>query len=84
MIEIGKALVYYHEQHQKFPDSLDALSGIFPNGFPEDPYTKKRYDYRITKDGLVLTCLGKDRARGGEERHDKDIIVTQEGLVSDD
>ncbi|MDC1143091.1 hypothetical protein OAU50_08365 [Planctomycetota bacterium] len=85
MIEVGKALqMFRHENNKTYPASLDQLSGAYPNGVPEDPFTKKPYDYHLTKDGFVLTCLGKDRAQGGGERHDKDIIVTQDGLVSDD
>ncbi|MDC1143090.1 hypothetical protein OAU50_08360 [Planctomycetota bacterium] len=85
MMEIGKACNMYRLDHGgKFPASLDLLSEFYPNGVPEDPFTKKPFDYRLTKDGYILTCLGKDRAVGGDERHDKDIIVTQEGLLGND
>jgi hypothetical protein len=84
MVEVSKAINFYYSENGQYPASIDELSAAYPNGSPKDPFTKELFDYKMTTDGFMLTCLGKDGAEGGDDPPDSDIIVTQNGLVTDD
>ncbi len=82
--EIQKALNQHAENHEgAYPESLDELSDKLPGGkVPTDPFSKEAYQYEVTEDGFTITCLGRDGVKGGAESPDKDIVCTQEGIVS--
>ncbi|MCF6227943.1 MAG: type II secretion system protein GspG [Planctomycetes bacterium] len=80
---IGRALNNYRTQNRKYPKSLEALENMdyYPNGVPDDPFTKQPFDYKTDGQKFTLTCLGKDGIKGGEEPRDLDIIVNEQGLI---
>jgi len=86
MMEIQKALNTYSLEHEgELPDSLEPLrQSAFRAGLPKDPWTREDFLYEKTGSGsFTLTCLGKDRQPGGTEVPDKDIVVTEAGLMTE-
>ena len=51
----------------KFPDSLDAIAGVFKI----DPYTGQPFIYRLTNDGFTLYSVGVDRDDDGGTHHSR-------------
>ncbi|MCF6227942.1 MAG: hypothetical protein L3J82_04635 [Planctomycetes bacterium] len=83
MLEIGKELNLYAINHRgKLPPSLAVLTTSFPNGVPDDPFTKEPYVYKPSGDDFTLICLGLYNTKGGKESPEKDIVVNKAGLVS--
>jgi type II secretion system protein G len=82
MAEITKALQEWSMKHEgEFPDSLDEVAAQFPAGrTPLDPF-KEPYLYERTDEGFTLTCLGADKAEGGAEKPDADIIFDHRGQL---
>ncbi len=85
MSEIKKALDMYAVDHDnEYPDALDSIAPSFGGNVPKDPFTKDMFQYEKTSDGgFILRCLGKDRADGGAEVPDKDIVFNKSGIVEE-
>ena len=85
MGEIQKALNTYALEHDsEYPDSLEVLTETyFKSGLPKDPFTKDDYIYERTPTGFRLMSLGMDKAPGGGEIPDRDIVYEENGLVGE-
>jgi general secretion pathway protein G len=84
LVEIQKALDLFKLDNGEYPEALDELEGkYFKNGVPKDPWTKDNFLYEPTEDGFRLTCLGKDKAEGGDAKPNKDIVCTEGGILEE-
>jgi len=80
MSQIQPALSEYALDHKgRYPLDLADLVPAYLESVPVDPFTKRQYDYELTKDGFTLTCLGKDQSAGGDQKPNKDIAFDQTG-----
>ncbi len=85
MIEMGKALNMFMRDNKTYPADISVLEiDYYPNGVPEDPFTRQPFTYKTDGQKFTLTCLGKDQAKGGEEPNEIDIFVTEQGLVENE
>lgn len=75
MGQIGRALDQLQADTGKYPNSLKSLFKAFPNGIPQDNFTKKEYIYITDGDSFALVSLGKDHKSGGLGP-DSDIVIT--------
>lgn len=82
--EIAKALELYAKQNGEYPKELVNLEQeYFKSGVPKDPFTKDDYIYERTPTGFRLMSLGMDKAPGGGEIPDRDIVYEENGLVGE-
>lgn len=86
MGQIVNALSDWQLSHDgDYPETLEEVAEKFPGGkVPADPFTKQPYIYELTGSGFLLTCLGKDKADGGEKKADQDIHFDERGLLDEE
>ncbi|MCA8919909.1 MAG: type II secretion system protein GspG [Planctomycetes bacterium] len=86
MGQIQKSLLVFADEHEgRHALSLEEMSETFyvSTELPKDPFAGQDYIYELTPTGFRLTCLGKDRAPGGGEIPDRDIVYDENGLVGE-
>ena len=59
------ALQRYRRQHDRWPDTLDALVPAFLAEVPVDPHDGKPLRYRRLTDGIVIYSIGPDKIDDG-------------------
>lgn len=66
------AIEHFHNDTNKFPESLEELVPGYLGEVPEDPFTGIELEYRRTEKGYLLYSVGPDREdNGGLEKTDK-------------
>jgi general secretion pathway protein G len=84
MMEIHKALSQWSmENGGDYPETLADAKDKFPGRrVPKDPFTDAPYEYERTETGFTLTCLGMDKAQGGDGKENRDILFDETGQVA--
>jgi len=82
MGEVQKALLDWSVNHDgEYPESLEEVADNFPGGrVPIDGF-KQPYIYERRDKGFTLKSLGADKADGGEDKADRDIVFDERGQV---
>jgi len=73
------ALKLYHHDNNRYPDSLAALTGVYIDKLPMDPFRDKSMTYRTQTAGFLLYSIGPNMKDDGgkdyEQAPDADDIV---------
>ena len=82
MAELHKALLDWSVNHDgDYPESLDEIADSFPGGrVPVDGF-KEPYIYERRERGFSLKSLGADKAEGGQDKADRDIVFDERGQM---
>ncbi len=58
LMRVALAAAEYRATHGEFPDSLDELVHLLPNGVLVDPYTSRQFSYSRTNSAVRIASVG--------------------------
>ena len=80
LMQVGLAVEYYHGQHGKYPETLQAIAPILGGAMPLDPYTGQPFVYEPRQDGFTLYSA-RGRVVGPSDRTRPPLFDAQGNII---
>ena len=71
LARVALAAAEFREREGRWPESLDALAPMFPEGVPVDPFDRRPFDYALTDGKARISARGRFED-AGPERSEKE------------